>query len=84
MRIAKAAEKSHPQEAIYLYLEQAERLIALRGRKKYHHAVEYLIKAHQLFQQNGASDTWQKCITFIRQQYHHLPALQDEIRKAGL
>lgn len=82
MRIARAAEQSHPQEAIYLYLEQAERLIALRGRKKYRHAVDYLKKVHQLFQQNEALDTWQKCITFFRQEYHHLPALQDEINKA--
>ena len=84
MRIARAAEQSHPQEAIYLYLEQAERLIALRGRKKYRHAVDYLKKVHQLFQQNEALDTWQKCITFFRQEYHHLPALQDEINKADL
>jgi uncharacterized Zn finger protein len=84
MRTARAAETSHPQASIQLYLHQAERLIALRGRKHYKAAAGYLKTVHQLYDRIGDQGGWHRLISGVRQEYHRLPALLDELKKAGL
>ena len=84
MRTAKAAETSHPLAAIQLYCDQAETLIALRGRKNYKAAGGYLKTVRQLYERIGDQGAWHRLITLVRQENHRLPALLDELRKAGL
>jgi hypothetical protein len=84
MRTAKAAEKSYPEQLIHLYLEQVERLIAHRGRKNYKEATTYLKTVCRLYEQIGDQGEWKNLTTVLRQEYHTLPAFQDELNKAGL
>src|SRR6266699_4259404 len=44
LQVARAAEESHPREAIELYRQRAERLIAQRGRQNYQDACTFLAK----------------------------------------
>jgi uncharacterized Zn finger protein len=84
MRTARAAETSHPQASIQLYLDQAERLIALRGRKHYKAAAGYLKTVQQLYERIGDQGGWKRLITLIRLENHKLPAFLDELKKAGV
>ena len=48
--VARAAEETRPREAIELYQQYAERLIALRERKNYQVACTYLVKVRALYE----------------------------------
>jgi hypothetical protein len=82
--VAKAAEETRPHEAIQLYQQRAERLIAMRERKNYQAACTYLAKARALYQQLGESETWTSYIATLREQNRNLRALKEELTKAGL
>jgi uncharacterized Zn finger protein len=84
LHVAQASDKQRPQKAIPVYLEASERLIEQRGRGNYQIAVGYLRRARDLFSVTQRSDEWQKIIADLRQRHRNLPALQDELRKAGL
>lgn len=84
LMVAEAAEIDRPQEAIRLYLQEAERLIAMRGRGNYFAAAEYLIKVRDLYKNLGEEKSWEALIADIRERHKRLPALQDELNKAGL
>src|SRR5262249_22994973 len=49
MRVARAAETSHPNEALRLYKREVTRLIQLRGREHYARAAGYLRCARDLY-----------------------------------
>ncbi|MEW6127207.1 MAG: SWIM zinc finger family protein [Acidobacteriota bacterium] len=82
--VAKAAEQDYPQEAIRIYRQKAETAIEERNRASYHLAAEYLKRAQQLSLQLDEDVEWSDYIGTLRQMYKHLPALQDELRKAGV
>lgn len=82
--VAAAAEETHPREAIRLYHQEAERLIAGRGRGNYASAVEYLKRVKALYKQLDELDEWQKSLQTIKNQKPRLPAMLDELGKAGL
>ena len=84
IRVARAAEESRPHEAIRLYLAEVERLIAARGRDNYAMAATYLVCVRDLYHRLGEPETWQTLIAALREQNRRLPALQDELNKAGL
>jgi hypothetical protein len=84
LHVAQASDKHRPQKAIPVYLDAAERLIERQGRKNYAAAAIHLRRARDLFSATQRSDEWQKTIADLRQRHHNLPALQDELRKAGL
>jgi uncharacterized Zn finger protein len=84
IRVAQAAEEDRPREAIRLYMEAVERLIAARGRASYAEAAGYLVRVRELYQRLGEGETWQALITNLREQNRRLPALKDELNKAGL
>ncbi|MFZ0544015.1 MAG: SWIM zinc finger family protein [Candidatus Promineifilaceae bacterium] len=84
MEVARAAEVTHPREAIQLYRQQIERLIAARGRSNYAEAADYLIRVRKLYQRLSETDTWLGYIGAIRDQKPRLPALLDELKQAGL
>ncbi len=77
-------EQRHPQEAIALYRELVEQAIGRRQRSAYQEAVRYLKRVKALYKSLGAQSDWDAYLQSLRTQYAHLPALQDELRKARL
>ena len=84
LHVAQASDKHRPQKAIPVYLDAAEKLIARQGRKNYAAAAGYLRRARDLFSNIKRSDEWKKTIADLRERHRNLPALQDELRKAGV
>ena len=84
LQVAEAAEKSRPEQAIRLYLDQVNSLIVQRGRENYAEAANHLKVVRELYKRLGRQGDWQALITSLRQDNRMLPALQDELNKAGL
>lgn len=84
IQVARAAEEDRPREAIRLYMEAVERLIAARGRGNYTEAAGYLVRVRELHRHLGEGEVWQRLISNLRDQNRRLPALKDELNKAGL
>lgn len=85
LQVAKAAEKSKPREAIDIYKQHTERLIAQRTRGGYAEACTFLLKIRLLYNtQLNATEEWTSYLTTLRSKYSNLPALKDEMRKAGV
>jgi catechol 2,3-dioxygenase-like lactoylglutathione lyase family enzyme len=84
LTVAKAVEETRPRAAIELYRQYAERLIALRDRKNYREASEYLAKMRVLYEKLGEMDGWTRYITALREQNRALRALKEELERAGL
>lgn len=84
LRVAQAAEKDYPQEAIAIYDRRARQLINARGRGNYHEAAQLLQRAKNVYQQHHDKTLWAEYVTSLRHEHRNLPALQDELRKAGL
>jgi uncharacterized Zn finger protein len=84
IKVAKAAEDSHPQESIEVYQAYVETRIEWRGRENYQVACQYLTSIRRLYQKLGKSDTWTRYIAVLREQHRNLPALKDELAKAKL
>src|SRR6266566_859202 len=84
LEVARAAEETRPHEAIELYRQHAERLIAMRDRKNYRTACTYLVKVRALYEKLGEGETWTNYIATLREQNRNLRALKEELAKAGL
>ena len=84
IQVAQAAEGGRPRAAIRLYLEAVERLIAARGRGNYAEAARYLCRVRDLYHCLDEPKTWKTFIADLREQNRRLPALKDELNKAGL
>ncbi|MBU0703231.1 MAG: hypothetical protein KKC18_05130 [Chloroflexi bacterium] len=84
IRVAQAAEESRPRAAIRIYVERTERLIAARGRGNYVEAAGYLARVRELYHRLSEPETWGTFIADLREQNRRLPALKDELNKAGL
>jgi catechol 2,3-dioxygenase-like lactoylglutathione lyase family enzyme len=84
LEVARAAEETRPREAIELYQQYAERLIALRERKNYQAACTYLIKVRALYEKLGEGKVWTTYIEALREQNRNLRALREELAAAGL
>jgi catechol 2,3-dioxygenase-like lactoylglutathione lyase family enzyme len=82
--VAAAAEETRPREALELYRQYAERLIAMRGRQNYQQATNYLKNVRALYQKLGESEAWITYITTLREQNRSLRALKEELANAGL
>jgi uncharacterized Zn finger protein len=84
IQVARAAESRRPRQAIQLYLDEVTQLISARSRGTYAQAATYLLRVRDLYQGLGEMETWQALIRSTREQNRRLPALQDELTKAGL
>src|SRR6266496_3716038 len=84
LEVARAAEETRPREAIELYRQHAERLIAQRGRQNYQPACTYLAKMRALYEKLGESEAWTSYIAALREQNRNLRALKEELAQAGL
>jgi uncharacterized Zn finger protein len=83
-QVAQAAEKSHPREALALYTELVEHAIRGRDRRTYQQAVQYLKRMKAVHKSLNAVSDWGAYLQSLRAQHRHLPALQDEMRRAHL
>jgi hypothetical protein len=84
IRVARAAEPEHPREAIRLYMDATQRLIAAQGRENYRIVARYLTRVRMLYERLGEAQTWQTLITELRERNRRLRAFQEELRAAGL
>ena len=84
IRVAQAAEETRPREAIELYRQQAEGLIAQRGRQNYQAACKHLARMRTLYERLGEKEVWASYIAGLREQNRSLRALKEELAKAGL
>ena len=82
--VARAAEETRPHAAIELYRQFAERLIAMRDRKRYELACTYLVKVRALHEKLGEGEAWTSYATALREQTRNLRALKEELANAGL
>jgi uncharacterized Zn finger protein len=83
-RVAQAAENSHPREALALYTELVEHAIRGRDRRAYQQAVQHLKRMKAVYKALEAPSDWEAYLRSLRAEYRHLPALQDEMRRARL
>jgi uncharacterized Zn finger protein len=84
VKLAEAAEVTHPYDSIHLYLMEAEHFIGQRNRGAYATAAGYLARIKRMYTSLGEAEMWQVEIERIRSEYRRLPALIDEIGKAKL
>ena len=84
VKVAQAASEQRPRESIRLYIQLVENLIRQRGRNNYVQAAGYLRPVQEAYLRLGESHTWETLITNLREQYRNLPALREELDRAGL
>jgi uncharacterized Zn finger protein len=84
IRVAQAAEQTHPFEAIPIYVAAAEQLIKQQGRENYATAAQHLARVREIYKRMSQPQPWQSLIGQIREQNKRLRALQEELTKAGL
>lgn len=82
--VARAAETTHPRDAIRLYQQCAERLIKERGRLNYLEACKYLAQASRLARSIGETSTWNEYMRKLLEDNRALRALREELQKARL
>lgn len=84
LEVAQASRKERPHKAIPVFINYARRLIDQRNRGSYAEAANNLAEVKRLYTQIGDPAAWDALISGIREEFRRLPALQDELRKAGL
>jgi uncharacterized Zn finger protein len=84
LRVAEAAEKERPREAIALYRKHAEGLIGFQGRERYQVACRLLRRVKALDQQLGEEEEWDRTVATLRQKYARQRAFLEELNAAGL
>jgi uncharacterized Zn finger protein len=84
LAVAKAAEADYPEQAMGLYLKQAEAEIRHRQRQHYAAAAGHLAQIRRLCQKLGKEAEWQRLIRDLREKYRALRALREELDRAGL
>ncbi|MGH2530757.1 MAG: SWIM zinc finger family protein [Thermomicrobiales bacterium] len=78
-RLAEAAAKDFPEEAIPLYLDQVNKLIERRNRDSYRQAATYLSQVKSLYQKTDRVADWRTLFAELRDRHRRLPALQQEM-----
>jgi uncharacterized Zn finger protein len=84
VEVAQAASEKRPKEAIRLYMQVVESLIQQRSRENYAQAAGYLKSVCGAYLRLGESQTWERLIADLREQHRNLPALREELDRAGL
>jgi uncharacterized Zn finger protein len=82
--VARAAEAQRPRAALRLFQQEAERLIAQRGRENYQLACRHLAKVRDLYDRLGESEAWTRYVSTLREQNRSLRALKEELTAAHL
>lgn len=84
--VARAVKETQPWTAVGLYMEVVEELIGRRGRGNYAPAAQHLQTVREIYADHGEGGIarWTTLIQELKERHRRLPALQDELRKAGL
>lgn len=82
--VAQAAEAEYPEKAIEIYRRQVDQLIHHRGRENYREAASILRRVREIHKRMHTEPEWEGHIAELRERNRRLPALQDELDKAGL
>jgi uncharacterized Zn finger protein len=82
--LAEAAENTHREFALRIYIGEVEGLLRQRGRNKYQTACGLLKRMQPMYQTAGRSDQFQKLLTRLRQEHRALRAFHEELARAGL
>ncbi|MBE0695383.1 MAG: hypothetical protein IH586_00510, partial [Anaerolineaceae bacterium] len=83
-QVAQAVEIPRPRDAIRQYLLLAEDLIEQRSRGSYAEAAMLLQRIRRIYQNLGEEDRSNTIMESLRSEYQRIPALLDEMRRAGL
>ncbi len=84
LAVAKAAEPTHPADAIEIYRKHAERQIEGRSRTSYQEACHTLTKVGELMTRTRQASAFQKYVAGLLTKYSTLRAFHDEVKKAKL
>lgn len=84
LEVAQATLSTHPQKALPVLSQYVYRYINQRNRTSYAEAAQLLVKMRVLYKQLNDEAGWTKLIAQLRDEFRRLPALQDELRRAGL
>ena len=82
--VAEASGHARPANAIPVYVHHARGRIGGKSRKAYAGAAELLQEVRWMYQQRGDIPGWEALIAGFRAEFARMPALQDELNKAGL
>ncbi len=83
-RVARAAEKKRPREAIALYESLVRDSVDRRDRKGYAQAAHLLQKMRVVFELAGRKEDWPGYLAAFSADHGRLRALQEELKRAGL
>jgi uncharacterized Zn finger protein len=83
VRVAQAAEATHPRAALEIYRSQAEQAIRGKNRASYVLAAESLGRVQELHRRLGEG-IWQAYVTRLREEHRRLRALKEELDRARL
>jgi uncharacterized Zn finger protein len=83
-QVARVARIQRPKPAIRLYLQLAESLIQVHGRGNYAKAAGYIRAVREIYLSMHDPQAWQAVSASLREQNRNLPALLDELDRAGL
>ena len=84
LEVADASRHVLPERAIPVFVKYARQYIDSRGRDNYQQAASLLAKVQQAYDQLDEIETWETLIAELREEHKQLPALKDELNKAGL
>lgn len=83
-QVAEASRHVMPERAIPIYIKRARGNIDQRKRDYYREAASLLSQVQHMYDQLDEFEKWETLITKIREEFNRLPALQDELNKAGI
>jgi hypothetical protein len=84
LEVAERMRAAQPHRAIALYVKNARRSIDDRGRSNYQAAATLLANVKAILESVDQQAAWETLISEIRTEFKQLPALKDELNKAGL
>ncbi len=82
--VAKAAEASRPRDALRIYQQAAEQIIAARARGAYAEACEHLARVRQLYRKLDEGHAWEEYRQKIDAETKSLRAFKEEMARAKL
>jgi uncharacterized Zn finger protein len=84
LEVAEASRRAMPERAIPVFIKYARQSINHRGRDNYRAAASLLAGVLEMYDRLDEIEKWETLIADIRAEFKTLPALQDELNKAGL
>jgi tRNA(Arg) A34 adenosine deaminase TadA len=82
-KLVEAVEEDRPELVISCRLSVVEYYIGRKARRHYQSACNVLRRLRDELESAGHNDYWQFVLKDLQMQYSHLPALMDELKKAG-